>query len=228
MGEKIYKPIVKEGDHLIRSKDHPNRVRGLTRDENNQNPDIIEWEEYDVDDLRSDECVQLEIKRRARYLEEHGTNSYSHRMESNPFASKIICGNCNKVFARKGWRSSTGVNRKVWQCSERYKVKGVKGCDNRHVEEETLVKAFLMAWNVLVEKREDFMEQWKEQMQSENLLESYRAEMFMEYTDGAEPLTEMDTDFMLKTLDHIKVFEDGTLLVVFLDGIEIECKNEEE
>ena len=41
-------------------------------------------------------------------------------------------------------------------------------------------------------------------------------------------LTEMDTDFMLKTLDHIKVFEDGTLLVAFLDGTEIECKNEEE
>ena len=93
------------------------------------------------------ECVQLEIKRRKKYLEEHGTNSYSHRPESNPFASKIICGDCNKVFARKGWRSSTGVDRKVWQCSERYKVKGVMGCANRHVEEETLIKAYLMAWN---------------------------------------------------------------------------------
>ncbi len=51
MGEKVYKPIVKDGDHLIRSKDNPDRVRGLTRDENNQNPDIIEWVEYDVDDL---------------------------------------------------------------------------------------------------------------------------------------------------------------------------------
>ena len=174
------------------------------------------------------ECVQLEIKRRKKYLEEHGTNSYSHRPESNPFASKIICGDCNKVFARKGWRSSTGVDRKVWQCSERYKVKGVMGCANRHVEEETLIKAYLMAWNALVENREDFMEQWTEQLQSENLLEGYRAEKFIEYTDGAEPLTEMDTNFMLKTLDHIKVFEDGTLLVVFLDGTEIECKNEEE
>ena len=174
------------------------------------------------------ECVQLEIKRRKKYLEEHGTNSYSHRPESNPFASKIICGDCNKVFARKGWRSSTGVDRKVWQCSERYKVKGVMGCANRHVEEETLIKAYLMAWNALVENREDFMEQWTEQLQSENLLESYRAEKFIEYTDGAKPLTEMDTDFMLKTLDHIKVFEDGTLLVVFLDGTEIEWKNEEE
>lgn len=55
MGEKVYKPIVKEGDHLIRSKDNPGRVRGLTRDENNRNPDIIEWEEYDVDDLQSDD-----------------------------------------------------------------------------------------------------------------------------------------------------------------------------
>ena len=44
----------------------------------------------------------------------------------------------------------------------------------------------------------------------------------------AKPLTQMDTDFMLKTLDHIKVFENGTLLVVFLDGTEIERKNEEE
>lgn len=72
------------------------------------------------------------------------------------------------------------------------------------------------------------MERWKEQMQNGNLLEGYRAEKFVEYTDRAQPLTEMDTDFMLKTLDHIKVFEDGTLLVVFLDGTETECKNEEE
>lgn len=54
MSEKVYKPIIKDGDHLIHSKDNPNRVRGLTRDKNNQNPDIIEWEEYDVDDLRDD------------------------------------------------------------------------------------------------------------------------------------------------------------------------------
>lgn len=59
MGEKVYKPIIKDGDHLIRSKDNLDRVRGLTRDENNQNPDIIEWEEYDADDLRSDDYAPL-------------------------------------------------------------------------------------------------------------------------------------------------------------------------
>ena len=79
------------------------------------------------------------------------------------------------------------------------------GCANRHVEEETLIKAYLMAWNALVENRADFMEQWTKQLQSENLLEGYRAEKFIEYTDGAESLMEMDIDFMMKTLDHIKV-----------------------
>jgi hypothetical protein len=34
MGEKVYKPIVKDGNHLLRSKDNPDRMRGLTRDEN--------------------------------------------------------------------------------------------------------------------------------------------------------------------------------------------------
>ena len=60
---------------------------------------------------------------------------------------------------------------------------------------------------------------WKEQLQSENLLEGYRAQKFLKYPDGVESLMKMDTDFMLKTLDHINVFEDGT---------EIVCKNEEE
>mgnify|MGYP004460136821 FL=1 len=75
-------------------------------------------------------------------------------------------------------------------------------------EEETLIKAYLMAWNALVENQVDFMEQWTEQLQSENLLEGYRAEKFIKYTDEAETLKEKDTDFMLKTFHHIKVFED--------------------
>ena len=32
---------------------------------------------------------------------------------------------------------------------------------------------------------------------------------------------------ILKTLDHNRVFEDETLLVIFLDGSEIECRSEE-
>ena len=36
------------------------------------------------------------------------------------------------------------------------------------------------------------MEQWTEQLQSANLLKGYGAEKFIEYTDGAKSLTEME------------------------------------
>lgn len=173
------------------------------------------------------ECVQLEIERRKQYLVEHGTKSYSNNTESNLFASKIICGECNKVFTRKGWRSSTGEIRKIWQCSERYKVKGVMGCANRHVEESTLEKAFIMAWNGILENREYFIKKWGVQKQSENLLVRYRAMIFMESVTGADLIQKLDTDLVLKTLDYIMVFEDGVLRVIFLDGTEIECRSEE-
>lgn len=57
MGEKYYKPILKEGEHLIHSKENPDRVRGLARDEDNKNQDIIEWEEYTIDDLNVDDYM---------------------------------------------------------------------------------------------------------------------------------------------------------------------------
>ena len=49
MSEKLYRPIIKEGDHLVRSSKNPERVRGQSRDSNNKNPDIIEWEEVEVE-----------------------------------------------------------------------------------------------------------------------------------------------------------------------------------
>ena len=51
MGEKVYRPIMNAGDHLVQSKDNPDRVRGLTRYMNNQNPGIPEFEVLDLEDL---------------------------------------------------------------------------------------------------------------------------------------------------------------------------------
>ena len=172
------------------------------------------------------ECVRLEMARRKKYTEEHGTNSYSHNTEQNPFASKIVCGNCNTVFARKGWQSRNGDIRRVWQCSERYKIKGMMGCSNRHVEETTLRKVFIRAWNTLLENREQAVTEWEQAMVGDDLLARYRAKDFLQLTEKAEPIDEMDTDFMLRVLDYIKVYEEGTLVVVFLDGMEIEYRAE--
>lgn len=172
------------------------------------------------------ECVQLEMKRRERYLEEHNITRFSQNTEANPFSSKIICGECNRAFARKGWRTPSG-DRKVWQCSERYKVKGVLGCGNRHIYEETLIKIYLMAWNRLLECREMLMPEWEEKIQGVDLLAKFRAMDFMEITKDAEPIKELDIDLMLRTVENIKVYESGIVVTVFLDGTEIEYNTEE-
>lgn len=48
----------------------------------------------------------------------------------------------------------------------------------------------------------------------------------MELTENAQPIQELDVDLMLRTLDHIRVYESGVVVTVFLDGTEIEYKAE--
>ena len=45
---------------------------------------------------------------------------------------------------------------------------------------------------------------------------------FMEITKEAEPMKELDISLMLRTVDCIKVYENGMVVTVFLDGTEIE------
>lgn len=119
-------------------------------------------------------------------------------------------------------RTGEEISAGYGKCSERYKIKGVMGCSNRHVDESTLEKAFVMAWNAVVENKADFLEKWKEEAKSEDLLLAYRAQDFTRIIGDAQPIEKMETDFMLRVLDHIKVYESGTLVVVFMERTEIE------
>ena len=50
MGEKLYRPILQDGDHLVKSNKNGDRVRGISQDINNKTTDIIEWEEVEVEE----------------------------------------------------------------------------------------------------------------------------------------------------------------------------------
>ena len=170
-------------------------------------------------------CTQLEMERRKMYLKEHEILSYGINVEKNPLSSKVICGECNKAYSRKGWKTQYGT-RLVWQCAERYRIKGVIGCMNRHIDEETLNRAFVIGWNSLVSEKEQHKIRWKEQQENENLLIKYRATKFLKLIDEVGAVSEMNTDHMLATLECIKVFEDGQLTINFLDGAEVILQGE--
>lgn len=104
-------------------------------------------------------------------------------------------------------------------------MKGVLECGNRHIYEETLIEIYLMAWNRLLECREMLVPEWERKMQGVDLLERFRAKDFMEITKDARRIKELDIDLMLRTMNYIKVHENGVVMTVFLDGTEIEWIN---
>lgn len=113
--------------------------------------------------------VQLERGRRADYISKRALHSYSHRPEINPFSGQVVCGTCGRVFVRKGWKTG-GEYRKVWQCQERYKVKGKQGCTNRHIDEDVLMEAFELAWKELIDKRGELKNKWETEAEFGNSL----------------------------------------------------------
>lgn len=99
----------------------------------------------------------------------------------------------------------------------------MQGCTNRHIDEAVLEEAFLMAWNLLILNREEFKKKWERIAEFGNPLEQYRAIQFADMIEGTEQIKDVDRDFIFKTLDQIKVFESGKVMVRFMDGMETEC-----
>ena len=178
-------------------------------------PAIIESETW--------ECVQLEVDRRKAYMVEHYMKAYDRNADTSPFAGKVICGKCNHTFRRKVWHSSSKGNRYIWQCSERYKEKGVKGCGSGHIDSEVLSQSFIEVWNTLVNNKEDFIEKWKE-VSNNDLLKKYRADQLIQLVKKIGLLTAFNSELMQSVLESITVFEDGKLVARLLEGTELECE----
>lgn len=110
---------------------------------------------------------------------------------------------------------------KVWMCGKRYQEKGKKGCTSKTLYEKDLHRAFLMAWNAILENREDFLEGWQTQAQGNDVLAAFRAKQFMQLTKDTTPLQELDFALVSKTLEHCTIEPLGVINFYFLDGTEL-------
>ncbi|HEM4928126.1 TPA: recombinase family protein [Streptococcus suis] len=164
------------------------------------------------------ETVQLEIARRKTYREEHQLKSYIMQSEDNPFTTKVFCGACGSAFGRKNWATSRG-KRKVWQCNNRYRIKGVEGCYSSHLDEATLEQIFLKALELLSENIDLLDGKW-EKILAENLLLDKHYSMAL-----SDLLKQKQMDFnpsdICRVLDHIRIGLDGEITVRFLEGTEV-------
>ncbi len=177
-------------------------------------PAIIEKEMW--------EAVQLEKARRQAFTEKYGLKRGDYATTDNPFAVRVICGCCGGVYGRKVWNSNDErLKRTVWQCNNKYTIKGQKGCNNRHINDEVLYMAFVSTFNSVLENREYFMSKWNEQLNSEDILKRVTAKRFIDIYKDAKSLERFDTELYFKLMEKIVVYEDSRLIVSLLDGSEI-------
>jgi len=141
------------------------------------------------------QAVQLEMERRKVYALEHGIQKLECATINNPFAGRVICGTCGHMFGRKVWNSTNEKQRRIiWRCDAKYKVKGVKGCDSKHIDDGVLYQAFMGAFNAIIENKDYFLEKWQEGLVDDDLLKRYKARQFIGIITEAEVMVEFNVE----------------------------------
>ena len=179
----------------------------------------VEDSHESIIDKETWELVQLELARRKAFREEHQLNFYIMQNKDNPFTSKVFCAECGSAFGRKNWTTSRG-KRKVWQCNNRYKVKGLIGCQNNHIDEGTLEKAVVMAVKLLSENVDLLHGKWNKILEENQLLEKHYSVLLAKLIN--KDCWEYDYFEMCQVLDSILISEDGQITVRFLEGTEVD------
>lgn len=171
------------------------------------------------------EAVQLEMERKKVFAENHGFKRIDYGTSDNPFAGKVICGDCSSAFGRKVWNSNDDrFRRKVWRCNKKYAEKGKKGCNNTHIEDKVLYQIFINVFNAILENSEYFIKKWEEKYTSESQLEKYKAKQFIEITKNATPITTFDANLFFSLVEKMTIYKDEKVIVTLLDGTEVECQ----
>ena len=182
-------------------------------------PAIIEEEVW--------EAVQLEMERRKSFAAKYNISKLDYAKVDNPFAGRVICGECGSPFGRKIWNSTDERQRRVvWRCNKKYVVKGEKGCENKHIDDKVLYQAFINTFNAIIENKGYFMEKWKDELQSESVLLRYKAGDFIKIIKDAVPIKEYDMDLFFRIIEKMTVFEGQKIILTLLDGTEIEVVTE--
>lgn len=169
-------------------------------------------------------AVQLEIARRRAFMEKYNLRTLGRYTDEQPFSNRVICGTCGHISWRRTLTRSNGKF-KVWMCGQRYRQKGVLGCKSKSVYEKSIYEAFVKAWNQIVENRDEYIQEWKENMKGENALLAFRSKQMMELTNS-KPMKRISLPLVGKVLDHCILYDDR-ICFILLDGTEItvEIKN---
>ena len=170
------------------------------------------------------EAVQLEMERRRNFALQYGIQKLEYATTSNPFAGRVICGSCGQIFGRKVWNSTDDRFRRIiWRCNGKYPAKGEKGCESRHIDDVVLYQTFVNVFNMMAENKDYFLDKWKGMRESDSSLQRYKAKQFAKIIADRGRIKEFDVELYFALTEKVVVHGEGRLMVVLLDGTEVEC-----
>ncbi len=113
----------------------------------NSHPAIITSEVFDL--------VQHELNKRREVK--------GYKTGGSCFSGKIVCGECGSFYGSKVWHSTSKYRRVIWQCNSKFK--NAEKCGTPHLYEDKLKKAFVEAFNSLIENKEEILKGYKDIIQ---------------------------------------------------------------
>ena len=123
--------------------------------------------------------------------------------DKNPFSGKVVCGKCNNLYSRVSYTTRAGTKMKKWRCGSTNKNSGHRVCTCPYIMESALEKIC----NINIE--------------SGNELLAYKTRLMkMRAQEGS--IKECKPDLLQEVVDHITVFENGDLRILYYDGTEFE------
>lgn len=171
-------------------------------------------------------CVQLEFERQSQYTKAHHISTYHRHCEEFPLSAKVTCSHCGHTFVLRESMRSKDLGQKYWICKNfregRYSPRSNDNCDNgTRIAADVPEKAFISAWNSLVDEYESYLQEWQQVILVGDELQRYRAKEIIRIVKNIGKIDTMPYELMLKTLDHIEIGSDGTVEVIFLAGTRI-------
>jgi len=170
-------------------------------------PYIIEPEMWD--------CVQLEMQRRSDYAKSHHTRLATFG-DADPLTGKVICGDC-------GYSFGTREHSPYLFCTAYEKLHHSSARENlrcHHIKLERLApeRAFVRAWNALVEGHDSYAREWSETLEYGDVLQRLRVKELMCLVKEIGEIETLSKGLCFKAMDHIEVGLDLSMTVVFLAG----------
>ena len=149
------------------------------------------------------------------------------------FSGKIRCGECGGLYGSKVWHSNDPYRRVVWQCNHKYS--NDKRCSTPHLDEDTLKRLFLEAFNQLICERDEIkanFEEIKAALYSTKELEEKQVTLQSEYEIAAEHVQQWIHENASVALDQVAYEERFTALSARQDAVKVKldtvCKQIEE